>query len=124
MMARICAICHSWTGEGRAGAVAARYQGRILLNEHIAEDGSTVFARACGLGAEGIVSGRVDGYRSGRCRARIKVRNPASIAVQRERSEIWNKRSGGRLWATCVIEITREQQQGGALSTVSGSLCN
>jgi bifunctional non-homologous end joining protein LigD len=64
----------------------------ILLNEHIAEDGATVFAHACRLGAEGIVSKKVDGtYRSGPCRVWIKVRNPASIAVQRERSEIWNR---------------------------------
>jgi bifunctional non-homologous end joining protein LigD len=63
----------------------------ILLNEHIAEDGATVFAHACQLGAEGIVSKRVDGtYRSGPCRVWIKVRNPDSIAVQRERSEKWN----------------------------------
>jgi ATP-dependent DNA ligase len=33
----------------------------ILLNEHIAEDGPIVFAHACRLGAEGIVSKRVDG---------------------------------------------------------------
>jgi bifunctional non-homologous end joining protein LigD len=64
----------------------------ILLNEHIAEDGPTVFAHACRLGAEGIVSKRVDGtYRSGSCPVWIKVRNPASIAVQRERSEKWNR---------------------------------
>jgi bifunctional non-homologous end joining protein LigD len=64
----------------------------ILFNEHIAEDGPTVFAHACRLGAEGIVSKKVDSiYRSGPCRVWIKVRNPASIAVQRERSEIWNK---------------------------------
>jgi ATP-dependent DNA ligase len=44
------------------------------------------------LGAEGIVSKRVDGaYRSGPCPVWIKVRNPASIAVQRERSEKWNR---------------------------------
>jgi hypothetical protein len=30
-------------------------------------------------------------YRSGGHAASIKVRNPASIAVQRERSEKWNK---------------------------------
>jgi hypothetical protein len=30
----------------------------ILLNEHVAEDGLTVFAHACRLGAEGIVSRR------------------------------------------------------------------
>jgi bifunctional non-homologous end joining protein LigD len=52
----------------------------------------TVFAHACWLGAEGIVSKRVDGtYRSGLCAVWIKVRNPASIAVQRERSEKWNR---------------------------------
>jgi bifunctional non-homologous end joining protein LigD len=63
----------------------------ILLNEHVAEDGHVVFAHACRLGAEGIVSKRVDGtYRSGPCRVWIKVRNPASIAVQRERSEKWS----------------------------------
>jgi ATP-dependent DNA ligase len=32
-----------------------------LLNEHVAEDGPTVFAHACRLGAEGIVSKKVDG---------------------------------------------------------------
>jgi bifunctional non-homologous end joining protein LigD len=54
----------------------------ILLNEHIAEDGPTVFAHACRLGAEGIVSKKVDGtYRSGPCRVWIKVRDPASIDV-------------------------------------------
>jgi hypothetical protein len=66
----------------------------ILFNEHIVEDGPVVFAHACLLGAEGIVSKKVDGtYRSGPCRVWIKVRNPASIAVQRERSEIWNRRA-------------------------------
>jgi bifunctional non-homologous end joining protein LigD len=64
----------------------------ILLNEHVAEDGATVFAHACKPGAEGIVSKRVDApYRSGRHAAWVKVHNPASIAVQRERSENWNK---------------------------------
>jgi bifunctional non-homologous end joining protein LigD len=63
----------------------------ILLNEHIAENGPTVFAHACQLGAEGIVSKRIDStYQSGPCRAGFKVRNPASIAVQRQRSEKWN----------------------------------
>jgi bifunctional non-homologous end joining protein LigD len=46
----------------------------ILINEHVAEDGPTVFAHACRLGAEGIVSKRVDGtYRSGPCLAWINV---------------------------------------------------
>jgi bifunctional non-homologous end joining protein LigD len=64
----------------------------ILLNEHIAEDGATVFAHACRLGAEGIVPRKIDrASQSGPCRVWIKVRNPASIAVQRERSDIWNR---------------------------------
>jgi bifunctional non-homologous end joining protein LigD len=64
----------------------------ILFNEHIAEDGPVAFAHACRLGAEGIVSKKVDGtYQSGPCRVWIKVRNPASIAVQRERSDMWNR---------------------------------
>ena len=64
----------------------------ILFNEHVAGDGPTVFEHACRLGAEGMVSKRIDGtYRSGLCPVWIKVRNPASEAVQRERSENWNR---------------------------------
>ena len=62
----------------------------VVFNEHIEEEGSVVFAHACKLGAEGIVSKRVDApYRSGRHPAWIKVRNPPSLAVQRKRSENW-----------------------------------
>jgi bifunctional non-homologous end joining protein LigD len=54
-------------------------KGGIVLNEHVAP---TVFEHTCRLGAEGIVSKRADGtYRSGPCAVWIKVRNPASIAV-------------------------------------------
>ena len=59
---------------------------------HIEEEGAVVFAHACQIGAEGILSKRVDApCRSGPHSAWIKVRNPASIAVQRERSENWDK---------------------------------
>jgi bifunctional non-homologous end joining protein LigD len=45
----------------------------ILLNEHIAGAGAIVFAHACQLGAEGIVSKKVDStYRSGPCRVWIQ----------------------------------------------------
>jgi bifunctional non-homologous end joining protein LigD len=65
--------------------------GGILLNEHMAAEGALVFEHACKLGAEGIVSKRIDApYRSGRHSGWIKVRNPASIAVQRWWSENWN----------------------------------
>jgi hypothetical protein len=94
-MARICAITHSWTGSPRWRGCCDTEAG-ILLNEHISEDGATVFAHACRLGAEGIVSKRIDStYQSGLCRVWIKVRNPASIAVQGERREIWNRPASG-----------------------------
>src|SRR5262249_62410885 len=45
----------------------------ILFNEHLAEDGQTVFAHACRLGVEGTVSNRVDGASgSGRGGARMQ----------------------------------------------------
>jgi ATP-dependent DNA ligase len=78
-----------------------RSQDGIVFNEHIAEEGAVVFAHACQLGAEGIVSKRIDApYRSGPHAAWVKVRNPASIAVQRERSENWNNR-----WVVGQFEI-------------------
>ena len=88
-------------GDAKLAAALARLlcdtKAGILLNEHIAEDGATVFAHARQLGAEGVVSKRADGaYQSDPCRVWIKVRNPASIAVQRERSENWNRRSVAR----------------------------
>jgi ATP-dependent DNA ligase len=46
------------------------------------KDGPVVFAHACRLHAEGIVSKKVNStYRSGPCRVWIKVHNPDSIAV-------------------------------------------
>jgi bifunctional non-homologous end joining protein LigD len=85
---------HSLPIETRKATLASllRNPGAIRLSEHISADGPDVFAHACKLGAEGIVSKRLGSpYRSGRSSAWIKVRNPASIAVQRERSENWNK---------------------------------
>jgi ATP-dependent DNA ligase len=57
----------------------------IQLVEHIeATDGATVFAHACKLGLEGIVSKRRHArYQHGRSRAWLKVKNPASPAMQR-----------------------------------------
>jgi bifunctional non-homologous end joining protein LigD len=61
----------------------------ILHNEHIVEDGLSVFAHACRLGAEGIVSKRIHiTLRSGPCHVWIKVRNPASIAVRSGRWKV------------------------------------
>ena len=96
---------NSFTIDGEGGGARSRRERKaalalllrdtkagILLNERVAGDGPTVFEHACRLGAEGIVSKKVDGtYRSGPCPVWIKVRNPASIAVQREWSEKWDR---------------------------------
>ena len=61
----------------------------LQLSERISADGPQVFAEACKLGAEGIVSKRFGSpYRSGPHAAWVKVRNPASIAVQRELEQV------------------------------------
>jgi ATP-dependent DNA ligase len=64
----------------------------IRLSEHVEADGPDVFAQACQLGAEGIVSKRLGSrYRSGPCADWIKCKNPEAVAVQRVRSENWNR---------------------------------
>jgi len=62
------------------------------VNQHVADDGAVVFAQACKLGCEGIVSKRLGSlYRSGRSRQWIKVKNPAAPAVRRETEEDWGR---------------------------------
>jgi len=57
----------------------------LQLNEHLEGDGPTIFAHACKMGLEGIVSKRKDSaYRSGRSRHWIKSKNPKHPAVKRE----------------------------------------
>ena len=59
----------------------------ILFNENVAEDGPTVFADACRLGAKGIVSKRVDStYRSGRCLIASMSRGPMREDKSQERN--------------------------------------
>jgi bifunctional non-homologous end joining protein LigD len=54
--------------------------GAIMFSEAIEEDGDLVFAKACELGVEGIVSKRLGGvYLSGPCRNWLKVKNPAFL---------------------------------------------
>ena len=48
-------------------SIVAKASPGIRFNEHLEGDGPTVFAHACKLGLEGIVSKRMDSlYRSGR----------------------------------------------------------
>jgi len=49
----------------------------ILFSEALAAEGAVVFAKACELGLEGIVSKRKGSfYRSGRSRSWLKAKNP------------------------------------------------
>jgi bifunctional non-homologous end joining protein LigD len=49
----------------------------VRLSESVVDDGATVFAAACKLGVEGIVSKRVGSpYRSGPSRSWLKTKNP------------------------------------------------
>jgi hypothetical protein len=62
----------------------------LRLNEHIEADGPTVFAHACIMGLEGIVSKRKDSrYMSGRSQDWLKSTNSESAAVRREAEEDW-----------------------------------
>ncbi len=65
-------------------SVLAKAAPGLRLNDHIEADGRTVFAHACKMGLEGIVSKRKDSpYRSGRSPDWLKSKNPACEAVRR-----------------------------------------
>jgi ATP-dependent DNA ligase len=72
----------------------ARSAASLRINEHLdEEDGPLVFAHACKMGLEGIVSKRRDSfYRSGRSPDWIKGKNPNAPAVKREVEENWDRR--------------------------------
>ena len=74
-------------------SLLARAAPGLRLNEHLEEqDGPLVFAHACKLGLEGIVSKRRSSpYRSGRSPDWIKSKNPAAPAVRREAEEDWRR---------------------------------
>ena len=74
-------------------SLLARAARGLQLNEHMDEaNGPLVFAHACKLGLEGIVSKRRNSpYRSGRSPDWIKSKNPAAPAVRRETEEDWGR---------------------------------
>jgi bifunctional non-homologous end joining protein LigD len=73
-------------------SVLAKAAAGLRLNEHLEGDGPTVFAHACKMGLEGIVSKRKDSaYRSGRSPDWLKMKNPACAAVKREAEEDWGR---------------------------------
>ncbi len=62
----------------------------IVVNEVFEADGGILFAHACKLGCEGIVSKRLGStYRSGRVTHWLKIKNPKAPAVIREAEEDW-----------------------------------
>jgi len=74
----------------RLGTLLRRSHPGIAFNEHYADDGATIYKRACALGCEGIVSKRLgSAYRPGRSYDWLKVKNPAAPAVKREAEEDW-----------------------------------
>src|SRR5262249_27148356 len=73
-------------------SIVAKAGPDIRFNEHIEGDGPTVFAHACKMGLEGIVSKRKDSvYRSGRSPDWLKMKNANAPAVKREEEEDWGK---------------------------------
>jgi bifunctional non-homologous end joining protein LigD len=74
------------------GSVLAKAAPGLRLNEHFEADGPTVFAHACKMGLEGIVSKRkASSYRSSRSPDWLKSKNPACAAVKREAEEDWGR---------------------------------
>jgi ATP-dependent DNA ligase len=73
-------------------SLIARAASGLRLNEHLTEDGPTVFLHACKMGLEGIVSKRKDSrYSSGRSPHWIYSKNPNAPAVKREVEEDWGR---------------------------------
>jgi bifunctional non-homologous end joining protein LigD len=78
------------TRKATLASVLRRAAPGLRLNEHIEADGPIVFAHACEMGLEGIVSKRKDSpYRSGRSPDWLKSKNPACEAARREEEEEW-----------------------------------
>jgi ATP-dependent DNA ligase len=73
------------TRKATLASLLSRASPGILFNEHFDHDGPIVFAHACRIGLEGIVSKRKDSpYRSGQTPDWLKSKNPASPAAKRD----------------------------------------
>jgi bifunctional non-homologous end joining protein LigD len=78
----------------------APQQSGIRFNDHIEGSAREIFDQACKLGYEGIVCKRAGSlYRSGRSTDWVKLKNPDSAAVRRERK--------GTLWQSSSRERNR-----------------
>jgi hypothetical protein len=82
-----------------------------------------VFARACQVAAEGIVSKKVDGtYRSGLCRVWIEVRSPAGTALcsnsRRFLSDLATKNGDARDIASQTIKARQQANSTGPVAFI------
>jgi ATP-dependent DNA ligase len=84
------AVKRTALGEARAGERPAQEPTGVRLNEHLEHpEAAIVFAHACKMGLEGIVSKRLGSrYRSGRSPDWLKFKNPEAPAVKREAKRI------------------------------------
>jgi bifunctional non-homologous end joining protein LigD len=74
--------------KGRLAKLLANAPRGIQYSEHLEGDGAAIFAHACKLGCEGIVSKhREHPYRSGPSKAWLKTKNPMAPGVLRFREE-------------------------------------
>jgi ATP-dependent DNA ligase len=70
--------------KARLAQLLAKPSDGIQYREHLEGDGAAIFAHACKLGCEGIVSKyREHPYRSGLSKAWLKIKNPAAPGVTR-----------------------------------------
>jgi bifunctional non-homologous end joining protein LigD len=71
---------------------ARRPEGIFVAPFEQGEIGPDLFRAACKMGLEGLVSKRRDrAYRGGRCTHWIKVKNPASLAMNRAAEIDWSR---------------------------------
>jgi hypothetical protein len=81
---RFAPICESSVSNG----TLAKAPAGIHYSGHLDGDGATIFAHACKLGLEGIVSKhREHPYRSGPSKAWLKIKNPDALGVLRFKND-------------------------------------
>jgi ATP-dependent DNA ligase len=75
-------------------SLIGKYSAGLRFNNHMEhDDGALVFAHACRMGLEGIVSKRRSSlYRSGRSLDWLKSKNPDAPAARRVAEEDWGRR--------------------------------
>jgi ATP-dependent DNA ligase len=114
-MAMTCGVIPLEVRKATLRSMLAKAGLGLRFNEHIEGDGPTVFAHACKLGLESIVSKRKrSSYRSGRSADWLKMKNPAQrkrpqvlgVDLNRSESSCWAR----RLWAPLPFVPVRRVQ--------------